>query len=433
MRAKNRWRGGAALVIGLATVLTVTACGGSSEAESQPSGEVTGSIDFWMGDPIGDTQQPIMQKLADDYAAARPGAKVNLRFLGKDAHQTYLTSIAGGSVPCVALIGNTWTPEFAAMDALEVYAEDPASLEGTFVPGMIDSTIFNGKSYAVPYDTGVRALIYRTDLLESIGKSAAPGTWDELREDAIAIQAANPGVNGFGIIGGAQWYYLPMVWNWGGDLAVQDGDKWVAKVDSQEAIDAFQFYADLLTKDGLSPAGASAWSGADVTTSMALGETAMMVGGSWDLKTILAQAPELESKLATSVLPTGPGGNNDTFAGGSNLAVFKDCENKAVANDFVDFMMDKENLVPVTSSLGLLPATNDALAEEKESGSFSTPLLKAYAEQADHTRSVPPVPTWGQVEGANAIVNAMQSIMNGEKTAADAMKQLADEINQAIG
>lgn len=432
MKRLNRWHSRAALAAGLAVALTLTACGSGGSDGSGDSGEIKGSIDFWMGDPIGDTQQPIMKKLASDYEAANPGTKVNLRFLGKDAHQTYLTSIAGGSVPCVALIGNTWTPEFAALDALEVYADDPKSLDDTYVSGMVGSTVFKGKSYAVPYDTGVRALIYRKDMLESIGKTAPPATWEELREDALAIQAKNPGVNGFGIIGGAHWYYLPLIWNWGGEIATQDGDKWVSDAGSAKAVEAFQFYSDLLTKDKLSPKGASAWVGADVDTSMGLGKTAMMVGGSWDLKTILAQSPDLESKLATSVLPTGPGGNNDTFAGGSNLAVFRECSNKAVAKDFVKFALDKENLVPVTSNLGLLPATKDALAQEKETGSFSTPLLKAYAEQADHTRAIPPVATWGKVEGSNAIVNAMQAIMNG-KNAQEAMDQLADEINGAIG
>jgi N,N'-diacetylchitobiose transport system substrate-binding protein len=306
-------------------------------------------------------------------------------------------------------------------------------MSGTYVPGMIDSTVFKGKSYGVPYDTGVRALIYRKDLLAGIGKSTAPATWDELRSDAIAVQQKNKGVNGFGIIGGAHWYYLPMIWNWGGEIAVQQGDKWNAQADSPQATAAFQFYADLLTKDHLSPAGASAWSGADVDKSMALGQTAMMVGGSWDLKTILTQTPSMQDKLATAVLPKGPGGNNDTFAGGSNLAVFHDCGNKAVAKDFIKFMLDKANLVQVTANLGLLPATNDALAQEKSTGSFSTPLLKAFAEQADHTRSIPPVATWGKVEGENAIVNAMQSIMSGKKSAADAMKELSDAIDEAIG
>jgi N,N'-diacetylchitobiose transport system substrate-binding protein len=434
MRRRDSWRARAAVAIGIAAVLAATACSSSGGGSgSSGKGGLSGSIDFWMGDPIGDAQQPIMKKLAQSYEQAHPGTKINLRFLGADAQQVYLTSIAGGSVPCMALIGNTWTPQFASLGALDVYADDPKSMAGTYVPGMIDSTVYQGKSYGVPYDTGVRALIYRKDLLQGIGQSTPPATWDDLRSDAIAIQQKNKGVYGFAIIGGAHWYYLPMIWNWGGDIAVQQGDKWVSQAGSQAATEAFQFYSDMLTKDHLSPAGASAWSGADADKAMALGQAAMMVGGSWDLQTILSQAPSMKDKLATAVLPSGPGGNNDTFAGGSNLAVFQGCNNKPLAKDFIKFMLSGSNLTQVTSNLGLLPATTASLAEEKSTGSFSSALLRPFAEQADHTRSIPPVPTWGKVEGANDIVNAMQSIMSGKQSAADAMKGLADEINQAIG
>ncbi|GLX95979.1 extracellular solute-binding protein [Herbidospora sp. NBRC 101105] len=415
-----------------AALMLASACGSDDAAEGNATGEVTGPIDVWMGDPIGAAQQPTIVQLAKDYETAHPGTKVNLRFLGADAHKTYLTSIAGGTVPCVALIGNTWSPEFAGLQALEPIAQDPASMKGVYTQSMIDSTVLDGVSYAVPYDTGVRALIYRKDLFDKAGL-AAPKTWDEVLSSATKVQQDNPGVNGFGIIGGNQWYWLPMIWNWGGEIAVQEGGAWKAKVDSPEAVAAFTFYADLLTKHKLAPEGAATWQGADASKAFALGQIGMMVGGSWDLKTILAQNPGMEQQLATAPLPAGPGGNNDTFAGGSNLAIFKGCDNKATAKSFVDFLMKTENLVPVTTKIGLLPATVDALEKERTSGSFSTPLLRAYAEQAPNTRSIPPVATWGKVEGTGAIVNAMQAIMNGQQTPEAAMQELASQIDAAIG
>ncbi|GAA0995354.1 sugar ABC transporter substrate-binding protein [Acrocarpospora macrocephala] len=414
-----------------AGLLLLSACGEDAPAPAT-GGEVTGAIDVWMGDPIGATQQPVVIQLAKDYETAHPGTKVNLRFLGADAHKTYLTSIAGGTVPCVALIGNTWSPEFAGLKALEPIAQDPASMQGTYTQSMIDSTVLDGVSYAVPYDTGVRALIYRKDLFDAAGL-AAPKTWDEVLTAATTVQKANEGVNGFGIVGGNQWYWLPMIWNWGGEIATNSGGAWTAKVNSPEAIAAFTFYAELLTKHKLAPEGSVTWQGADAAKAFALGQVGMMVGGSWDLKTIIAQNPGMEAQLATAPMPSGPGGNNDTFAGGSNLAIFKGCTNKATAKSFVDFMMRTDNLVPVTTKIGLLPATTDALEKERTTGSFSAPLLKAYAEQAPNTRSIPAVSTWGKVEGTGAIVNAMQSIMNGQKTAEAAMQELAGQIDAAIG
>jgi N,N'-diacetylchitobiose transport system substrate-binding protein len=424
------WTMGAALT---ALALMLAACGdGSGSGSTTAAATPSGNIDVWMGDPIGATQQPIVDQLAKDYQAAHPGTTVTMRYLGKDAHQAFVTGIAGGTVPCVALIGNTWSPEFAAMDALEPISQDPKSMQGKYVQGMIDSTVLNGTSYAVPYDVGVRALIYRKDLFDKAGLTA-PKTWNELATSAAAVQTANPGVYGFGVTGGALWYYVPLIWNWGGQIATQDGSKWTAKLDSPQAIAAFTFYAELLTKNKLAPAGAVTWGGGDAAKAMALGQLATMVGGSWDLKTILAQTPALQSQLATVPIPAGPGGSSDTFAGGSNLAIFKDCNNKTTAKSFVDFMTAKDNLVKVTSKLGLMPATLDALDQEKTTGSFSTPLLKAYADQVSHTKSVPQVANWGSVEGTGAFVNAMQAIMNGQKTPQAAMQELTAKVNEALG
>ena len=420
------------VVAGLSLLLAACSDDSSSGGGADTNASPSGNIDVWMGDPIGATQQPIVNQLAKDYEAAHPGTTVTMRYLGATAHQSYVTAITGGTTPCVALVGNTWTPEFAAMDALAPIAQDPKSMSGKYVQGMIDSTVLNGVSYGVPYDVGVRAFIYRKDLFDKAGLSA-PKTWDELESSAVKVQAANQGVYGFGVTGGALWYYVPLIWNWGGQIATQSGGKWNAQLNSSQAVAAFQFYANLLTKDKLSPSGAVTWGGGDAAKAIALGQLASMVGGSWDLKTILAQTPAMEAQLASVPIPSGPGGGNDTFAGGSNLAIFKDCKNMTTAKSFVDFMLSKDNLVKVTSKLGLMPATLDALNQEKTTGSFSSPLLKAYADQVEHSKSVPQVANWGAVEGTGAFVNAMQAIMNNQKSAQAAMQELNSAVNEALG
>lgn len=423
-----------AVSLGLAAVLALGACsssgGGSGGNGTASAGAVSGSISVWMSDPIGQAQQPIIKDIAHSYEQAHPGTKIDLRFLGSDAQQVYLTSIAGNSTPCVALVGNSWTPQFAGLGALQVYANDPSTMKGKYVQSMIDSTVLDGKSYGVPYDVGVRALIYRKDLLEAAGQSV-PKTWNDLVTAATAIQTKNPGVSGFGVIGSSIWYFLPMIWNWGGQIATQSNGKWQGQVDSTQAQQAFAFYADLLTKYKLAPSGAAAWGGADADKAMALGKLAMMVGGSWDLQTILTQTPDMKDKLATAVIPAGPGGNNDTFAGGSNLVMFKGCNNEATAKSFISYMTSPANLIKITSNVGLMPATTDALATERTTGSFSSPLLKAFAAQVEHSRAVPASPNWGKVEDSGAFVNTMQAIMNGKDPAAE-MKDLNSQITSAL-
>jgi N,N'-diacetylchitobiose transport system substrate-binding protein len=296
---------------------------------------------------------------------------------------------------------------------------------------MVDSATYQGKVYGYPYDVGVRALIYRKDLFTK-AHLTPPTTWTQLQQDAVKLQNDNPGVSGFAIIGGNQWYYLPMVWNWGGNIAAQQGGKWVSGMDSSAAIAAYQFYANLLRVDKLSPSASANWQGSDADQAFSLGKVAMMVGGSWDLQAILATKASMQSQIGTALLPSGPGGNNDTFAGGSNLAVFKNCADKADANSFIQFLLQNKNVAQLTSSLGLFPATLSGVSEqEAPGGAFSAPLWKTFALQVPHSRSVPEASTWGGVEGSNDLINAMQALLSGH-SASTTMSQLAAQINSQL-
>jgi N,N'-diacetylchitobiose transport system substrate-binding protein len=278
---------------------------------------------------------------------------------------------------------------------------------------------------------GVRALIYRKDLFTKAGL-APPTTWTQLEQDATKLQNANPGVSGFAVIGGNQWYYLPMVWNWGGQIAVQQDGKWVSQMNSSAAVQAYEFYASLLRKDKLSPSASANWQGSDADQAFSLGKVAMMVGGSWDLQAILANKASMQSQIGTALLPNGPAGNNDTFAGGSNLAVFKNCTDQADANSFIKFLLQNKNVTHLTSSLGLFPATLSGVSQQMAPGqAFSTPLWKTFALQVPHSRSVPEASTWGGVEGSNDLINAMQALFNGQNATA-AMSQLTSQINTQL-
>ena len=140
----------------------------------------------------------------------------------------------------------------------------------------------------------------------------------------------------------------------------------------------------------------------------------------------------MQSQIGTALLPNGPAGNNDTFAGGSNLAVFKNCTDQADAGSFIKFLLQNKNVTHLTSSLGLFPATLSGVSQQMAPGqAFSTPLWKTFALQVPHSRSVPEASTWGGVEGSNDLINAMQALFNGQN-ATTAMSQLASQINTQL-
>lgn len=416
-----------------AACLAVALAGCSSGSSGSGSGSSsTATIKVWLGDPVSPQTMPFVQQLTSQFEKSHKGVTIQLSLLSDaNAHQQYITAIEGQSAPCIGLVGNTWTPEFAGLGALAPIAASPDTLKQTYVSSMVDSATYQGKVYGYPYDVGVRALIYRTDLFTKANLTP-PATWTDLVSDATKLQDANPGVSGFAVIGGNQWYYLPMVWNWGGEIAVQQDGKWVSQMDTGPAVSAYQFYADLLRKYKVSPAASANWQGSDADQAFSLGRVAMMIGGSWDLQAILANKKSLQPDIGTALLPAGPAGNNDTFAGGSNLAVFKSCADKADANAFIQFLLQTTNVTHLTSSLGLFPATTSGVQQQMAPGAaYSSPLWKTFAEQVPHSRSVPEASTWGGVEGSSDLINAMQALFSGQSATAT-MTQLATQITTLL-
>ena len=419
------------VLLAAAVTSVAVALAGCSSASGSGSSS-TATIKVWLGDPVSPQTMPFVQQLANQFEKSHKGVTIQLSLLSDaNAHQQYITAIEGQSAPCIGLVGNTWTPEFAGLGALQPINASADSLKQTYVSSMVDSATYQGKVYGYPYDVGVRALIYRADLFAK-AHLTPPATWTDLVTDATKLQSANPGVSGFAVIGGNQWYYLPMVWNWGGQIAVRQGGKWVSQMSSGPAVSAYQFYADLLRKYKVSPAASANWQGSDADQAFALGRVAMMVGGSWDLQAILASKKSLQPDIGTALLPTGPAGNDDTFAGGSNLAVFKSCGDKADANAFIQFLLQTSNVTHLTSSLGLFPATTSGVRQQMAPGAaYSSPLWRTFAEQVPHSRSVPEAATWGGVEGSNDLIDAMQALFSGQSPTGT-MTRLATQITTLL-
>src|SRR5205085_3779086 len=193
-----------------------------------------------------------------EFEAAHRGDRVEVQFVPwASAHDQFVTAIGGGQVPDVAEMGSTWTPEFADIGALE-----SAEITGRYVPSLVEGATVDGKVYGVPWYAGARALIYRADVLASLGLPV-PATWTDLVTVGRAIRDRT-GMAAFGVAGNAEHYVLPMVWQNGGEIAERRGGIWRSGMDSPAAVAAVQFYADLYRSEHFAPAGALSWNARDV-------------------------------------------------------------------------------------------------------------------------------------------------------------------------
>ena len=339
------------------------------------------------------------------------------------AHDKFVTAIAGGKVPDVAEMGTTWTPEFADQGAL---LEQPGISGDEYVSSLVDAATLNEKVYGKPWYAGARSLIYRKDMLEKAGVEP-PKTWDDLMAAAKAVKASSKGVYGVGFTGLSEHMYLPTIWQAGGEIATQDGDTWKSALNSPQAAEAIDYYASFY-KEGLSPKAAIGWEEPDAQTAFINGDVAMLIAGGWGYNSIIATKPELEEKIGTELTPTGPSGKGTAFAGGSHLVQFTESGNHELGAAFIDFMLKPDQLNKFTGEIGFLPGTTAGI---EASGYLEDPQRKPFAEQLLSASAVyPPSPKWGGLEGANIFDGQIQKVMKGEETAQEAVAELATKMDE---
>jgi N,N'-diacetylchitobiose transport system substrate-binding protein len=261
----------------------------------------TGEISVWIMQPGTDEVERILHEAVEAFEAEYEGATVALDFVPWDAaHDQFVTSIGAGQTPDVAEMGTTWTPEFAELGGL-------LPVEGEFgdeyVESLVESGTVDGTTYGFPWYAGARAFIYRSDVFDELGLEV-PTTWDELLEVGETIEAETD-LDPINVAGSYVHMLAPMVWQAGGELAVEANGGWEAQVDSDEGRAAFAAYADLFER-GWSPEGAVTWTSVDVREAFTNEDAAMMVGGGWDLAAILGTNPDLEGRVGTALLPEGP-------------------------------------------------------------------------------------------------------------------------------
>ena len=91
----------------------------------------------------------VVAQLIPEFERRHPGIRVELQQLPwTAAHEKLLTAFAGDAVPDLCQLGNTWIPEFAALDALEPLdarlAASRVVVAADYFPGIWDTNVIAG-------------------------------------------------------------------------------------------------------------------------------------------------------------------------------------------------------------------------------------------------------------------------------------------------
>lgn len=424
------------IALGAVATLGLAACSGGSTQPAASEGPVDGkgqTLNVWIMKGTNPDATAFYDAVSAEFEE-KTGAKVKIEEVQwADAHDRFVTSIAGGTTPDIAETGTTWTAEFAdagALLALDEYVDVEKGLRDDLVEGLAVAGTYGEELYGMPWYAGVRSIMYRADVFEELGLSA-PESWDDIVAAGEAIKAAKPEMMAYAVPGDAEFLVYPWVWGAGGEVATQKGDTWTSELDSKESQEGIQFYTDLAVKHGFSSAGATTWKETDQRDAFTQGNVAMMISGSWTPKSLIEANPELEGKIGAAVIPgQKPGTISPSVLGGSHLSVFNTTKNPELAWEFVKMMTVGEFAEKWAAETGYFPGVQSAMEEALAS---TDPLVAPFAKQmVEGGASVPVTPNFGAVQ-AKKTTNAMiQAILSGQKDVATATKDAAAEMTELL-
>jgi multiple sugar transport system substrate-binding protein len=372
----------AGIVVGVAAVLLTTAV--TALVDDPGRLEDNGEIVILSGrdDSVGGQRQ----ELVNQWNELHPDSQARIVELSAlaDAQRSEMLARAqsGRGDIDVYNLDVTWTAEFADAGYIQSLDESRISEDG-FLTGPLATCRYDGRLWALPFNTDVGLLYYRSDLLD-----LPPQTWKDL-EDDVAEQRARSGndvdgyagqfadyegltVNALEAIGGAGGSVVDD----GGDVVIEDH-----RVAVTEGLDRLRKIA---------PTGVPALD--EDSSAQLFGSGKALFMRNWpvkfqSLKEDLEGAPAVTFDVAP--LPSDSG-----VLGGQNLAVAADTARPRAARALIDFLTS-ERSQQILFERGGLPATRKVV--------YSDPVVRERYEYVptleralEHARPRPAQPHYAR-------------------------------------
>lgn len=356
-------------------------------------------IRFWVMGREGE----VIEQLLPEFERRNPDIHVQVQQVPwTAAHEKLLTAFAGGALPDLCQLGNTWVPEFAALRALtsldsRVAASRTVDAKDYF-PGIWDTNVIAGSLHGIPWYVDTRVLFYRRDLLKKAGFEEPPRSWEEWARALAAIKR-EAGPTRYAILLPLNEFepLLALSLQQEEPLLRDDGRR--GGFTGPGFRRALEFYAGMFRKGWAPTIGNAQIS--NVWTEFGRGLFVFYISGPWNIEEFKRRLPaEHQGDWMTAPLP-GPAGPGVSTAGGSSLVIFRSSQHAAAAWRLIEYLSEPAVQVRFHELSGNLPPRRAAWGDARLAGDV---YARAFLDQLERVRSAPKVPEWER------IVNEMQSM-----------------------
>lgn len=383
------------------------------------------TINFWHHYSAQSAENDtLMNVLIPKFEEENPGIKVNaVSHEWADLHEKLLISAQSGTLPDVARLDSAWIPEFEKMGILTALDEEMSDY-ADIASGLLDSAMstaqVGGHSYGLALNTNSKILFYNVQAFSDAGIDV-PQTMDEFVEAVRKLAGTNENgqqVWGYNEPALAGWNLCPFIWSMGGAITNEEGTAASGYINSTETIEAIQMMADLYAEGAI-----TGWNSGDIpmTDGFGTGRYMMLLEGPWKIAEMEGAYPDFE--YATTGIPAGKGGSVSVL-GGEDISMFNSA-NKEAAWKFMKFMTDSFAQEEM-AKCGQIPVNKAALESDTVRNADFAPFIDAITT----AKSRPTTACWSEMD--NELSVAVTAVMNGEKTAKEAMDELAVTFDEML-
>jgi multiple sugar transport system substrate-binding protein len=453
--------GGAASPSPAASTAASTAASPSTAAAS-PSGSaaasaVTGAscasgateVKFWTSHTPPDSD--VLAKIVNTFNQANPDICVKMTLVpGSETDiAKLLTAIRGGVAPDVYEADRFTVPQRASEGVLDDITSDTQGLSSQYLDFAWAETQYQGKTYALPFDTDARALWYNKDLIQAAGEDPAqldiskgPVTIDTVVKIADKVTKKDssgnydvmgwiPGGPGPGGAPGA--FYQGWHYTWGFTYGGTFADLSACKITPTNAgvVAGFQFLYDWAKAHD--PKAVSRWVSSNVPTSQApaqqnpfwTGKLAMTISGDWRIAEQAKYAPNGHYGFTYIPIPKA-GDQSATWAGGWSMALIPNSKVHDQAIKFMKYITGDDGEKVYTKESTHLPTLKDLQTDT----SLYDPQHATFLDLLKVAKNRPPLPVGAAYW--NALTTAQGSVEANTMTPQDALKQVEDTVQPQL-
>jgi multiple sugar transport system substrate-binding protein len=403
----------------------------------------TGPVTF----AIGQDGAPLFDELIAPWNKAHPGERVTLAILPQDENgqlaQLQVNLQARSPAYDVIEMDVVWTAEFASAGWVIPINQGDFPL-GSFLQPAVDTAMYRGHLWGVPYNSNADLLYYRKDILAAAHKQP-PATLAQLEELAKTV-APEYGLQGYA--GQLSQYegltvnFADAVQSEGGSILGANGT--AAAVTSPQAQAGLSFLVDGL-REGWIPGAALGYEEESSACDFELGKLLFL--NNWPFIYSQASTPgpipagdcqgagnqpgpdnQVVGKFGVTQLP-GVNGPGSSSLGGYNLAVSAFSKHQATAVAFIKYLTSLPEEKQLLIDTGLPPVWTSLYSDPAMVRMF--PYLPVVKQAILSAQPRPAIPDYDQA--SDAIVSAVYQALTFRQTPRQALQEMAAQLTQIIG